>query len=81
MFEKWSNHHLLLLASLTAASSAGFAQTQVGQNEQATFFSKSLAMVAARGKLLADRGYIVTPWLSGCLGVDVDRHPNRMYHA
>lgn len=49
MHEKWRNHHLLLLASLTVASSAGFAQTQVGQNEQATFLSKSLEMLKSSG--------------------------------
>ncbi len=49
MFEKWRNHHLLLLASLTAASSAGVAQAQVEQNEQATFLSKSLEMLKSSG--------------------------------
>ena len=49
MFEKWRNHHLLLLASLTASSSAGFAQAQVAQNEQATFLSKSLEMLKSSG--------------------------------
>lgn len=49
MFKKWSNHHLLLLASLTASSSTGFAQAQVEQNEQATFLSKSLGMLNSSG--------------------------------
>lgn len=49
MFEKWRNHHLLLLASLTASSSAGFAQAQVEQNEQATFLSKSLGILKSSG--------------------------------
>ena len=49
MFEKWRNHHLLLLASLTAASSAGFAQAPVEQKEQATFLSKSLEMLKSSG--------------------------------
>ena len=49
MFEKWRNHHLLLLASLTVASSAGFAQTQVEKIEQATFLSKALEMLKSSG--------------------------------
>ena len=49
MFEKWRNYHLLLLASLTAASSAGFAQAHVEQNQQATFLSKSLEMLKSSG--------------------------------
>ena len=49
MFEKWRNHHLLLLASLTASSPAGFAQAQVEQNEKATFLSKSLEMLKSSG--------------------------------
>lgn len=41
MHEKWRNHHLLLLSSLTVASSAGFAQAQVEPREQTNaLFSK-----------------------------------------
>ncbi len=49
MFQKWHNHHLLLLASLIVASSAGFAQAQVGQNTPATFLSNSLEMLKSSG--------------------------------
>lgn len=49
MFQKWRNHYLLLLASLTVASSAGFAQTQVEQIEQANFLSKALEMLKSSG--------------------------------
>ena len=49
MFAIWHNHYLLLPASLTAASSAGFAQAPVEQKEQATFLSKSIEMLKSSG--------------------------------
>ena len=42
MLKKWSTHHLLLLASFTAASSSGLAQAQVGSYEQATSLPSQL---------------------------------------
>lgn len=59
MIEKWPNHHLLLLASLIAASSAGSAKTRVGQNEQPTFLSKS--------KKLMQRIMHRMPWSMACI--------------
>ena len=45
MHEKWRNHHLLLLASLTVASSAGFAQAQIEPREQTTTLISKLSEV------------------------------------
>ena len=42
MFEKWRNHHVLLLAALTASSSVGFAEAQVEQGEHITFLHSKL---------------------------------------
>lgn len=50
MLEKWCNHHLLLLASLTTASSAGFAQAPIMQSQQAASLpSKILAIFKSSG--------------------------------
>jgi opacity protein-like surface antigen len=45
MHEKWRNHHLLLLASLTVASSVGFAQAQIEPREQTTTLIYKLSEV------------------------------------
>ena len=45
MHEKWRNHHLLLLVSLTVASSAGFAQAQIEPREQTTTLISTLPEV------------------------------------
>ncbi len=45
MYEKWRNHHLLLLGSLTVASSAGFARTQIEPCEQTTTLISKLSEV------------------------------------
>lgn len=45
MHEKWRNHHLLLLASLTVASSDGFAQAQIEPREQTTTLISKLSEV------------------------------------
>tara|TARA_R110002126_G_scaffold123850_1_gene265727 strand:+ start:403 stop:1197 length:795 start_codon:yes stop_codon:yes gene_type:complete len=42
MLEKWRNHHALLLVTLTAASSAGFAQAHVDAVHSAASFSSKL---------------------------------------
>ena len=50
MLEKWRNHHVLLLAALTAVSSGGFAEAQVETGEQATSLSSKLfAMLKSSG--------------------------------
>ena len=45
MHGKWRNHHLLLLASLTVASSAGFAQAQIEPREETTTLISKLSEV------------------------------------
>lgn len=50
MLKKWRNHHLLLLASLTAVTSTGFAQVQVEPREQvASLSSKLLELFKSSG--------------------------------
>jgi len=50
MHEKWRKHHLLLLTSLTVASSTGFARAQIEQHEQTTILpSKLLEIIKTSG--------------------------------
>ena len=50
MLKKWRNHNVLLLAALTAVSSAGFAEAQAEPDEQMTSLpSKLLETLKSRG--------------------------------
>ncbi len=50
MLKKWRNHHVLLLAALTAVSSTGFAETQDEPGEHTNFLpSKLLETLKSRG--------------------------------